>query len=78
ARYSALAVRANPGFSIPYVYLAASHVGLGNVEATHSAARRLIEVAPNFSVGGYVRTNLFRPYLMDALAVALRTAGLPE
>ena len=78
ARYAALAVRANPGFSIPYAYLAASHVGLGNVEAAHSAARRLIEVAPNFSVGGYVRTNLFRPYLMDELATALRTAGLPE
>ncbi|RWM95119.1 MAG: adenylate cyclase [Mesorhizobium sp.] len=78
ARYAALAVRANPGFSIPYAYLAASHVGLGNVEEAHSAARRLIEVAPNFSVGGYVRTNLFRPYLMDALAAALRTAGLPE
>ncbi len=78
ARYAALAVRANPGFSIPYAYLAASHVGLGNVEAAHSAARRLIEVAPNFSVGGYVRTNLFQPYLMGALAAALRTAGLPE
>uniref|UniRef100_UPI003F4905E2 winged helix-turn-helix domain-containing tetratricopeptide repeat protein n=1 Tax=Ensifer adhaerens TaxID=106592 RepID=UPI003F4905E2 len=78
ARYAALAVRANPGFSIPYAYLAASHVGLGNVEAAHSAARRLIEVSPNFSVGGYVRTNLFRAYLMDALAAALRTAGLPE
>src|SRR4029078_3736729 len=40
ARSAALAVRANPGFSIPYAYLAASHVGLGNVEAAHSAARR--------------------------------------
>jgi tetratricopeptide (TPR) repeat protein len=78
ARYAALAIRANPAFSIPHAYLAASHVGLGNLETARSAARRLLEVAPDFSVGGYVRTDLFRPSLMDALAAALRMAGLPE
>ncbi len=78
ARYSALAVRANPGFSIPYVYLAASHVGLGNLETAHAAARRLGEVAPHFSVGSYGRSELFRPYLMEALVSALRKAGVPE
>lgn len=40
ARYSALAVRANLGFSIPYAYLAASHVGSGNLEAARSASAR--------------------------------------
>jgi TolB-like protein len=78
ARYAALAVRANPGFSIPYAYLTASNVGLGRLEAAHAAARRLLEVAPNFSVGSYMRTNLFRPHLMDALGAALRTAGVPD
>lgn len=78
ARYSALAVRANLGFSIPYAYLAASHVGSGNLEAARSASRRLLEVAPGFSVGNYLRTNLLRPHLMEELAVALRTAGIPE
>ena len=78
ARYAALTIRANPAFSVAHAYLVASHVGLGDLETARSAARRLLEVAPDFSVGGFVRMNLFRPSLMDALAAALRMARLPE
>ena len=53
-------------------------MNLGNLEAGRAAARRLLEVAPAFSVSGFERMNLFRPPLMDALAAALRTAGLPD
>ncbi len=49
------------------LYLVASHVGLGNLETARSAA-----------VGAYVRTDLFRPSLMDALAEGLRAAQVPE
>ena len=34
--YAALAIRANPGFSMPYAYLVASHVGLGELEAARA------------------------------------------
>ena len=78
ARYAALAIRANPGFSVPYVYLVAGHVGLGDVDAARTAARRLLEIAPDFTVGGYARMNLFRPPLTERIAAALRKAELPE
>ena len=42
------------------------------------AARRLLEVAPRFSVSGFVRMELFRPQLTAAIAAALTRAGLPE
>jgi len=78
ASYATLAIRANPAFSVTHAYLVASHVNLGNLEAGRAAARRLLEVAPAFSVSGFERMNLFRPPLMDALAATLRTAGLPD
>jgi adenylate cyclase len=73
-----LAVQANPGFSVAYAYVVASQVGLGNMEAAQSAASRLLEVAPTFSVDAFVQTALFRAALMEGLASALRKAGLPE
>jgi tetratricopeptide (TPR) repeat protein len=73
-----LAIRANPGFSVPYAYLAAGHVGLGDIDAARLAVRRLLEVGPRFSVSGFVRMELFRPPLTAALAAALTRAGLPE
>jgi TolB-like protein len=78
AKYAALAIRANPGFSVPHAYLAASHAMLGNHDAARAAAQRLLEIAPAFSVNAFERMDLFRPPLMKALAAALRTAGLPE
>ena len=77
-KYSTLAVQANPSFSVAHVYLVASQVGLGNVEAVRAAADRLLEVAPKFSVDAFVRMRQFRPPLMEGLAAALRRAGLPE
>ena len=55
----------------------ASHVGLGNMEAAQAAASRLLEVAPTFAVAAFAQTGLFRAQLMEALAAALREAGLP-
>ena len=76
--YANLAVRANPAFSIPHAYVVAGHVNLGNLEAARAAARRLLEIAPAFSIGDIARTNLFRAPLMEGLTAALRKAGLPE
>jgi TolB-like protein len=77
-KYSTLTVQANPSFSIPHAYLVASQVGLGNTEAAHAAAIRLLEMTPTFTVDAFVQMGLFRAPLMDGLAAALRIAGLPE
>jgi TolB-like protein len=77
ARNAALTVQANPGFSVAHAYLVASQVRLGDLDAARMAARRLLEVAPTFTVAGFARTNLFRSALRDGLAEALLKAGLP-
>lgn len=77
-KYSTLAVQANPSFSVAHAYLVASQVGLGNMEAAQSAASRLLEVAPTFSVEAFVQMGVFRAPLYEGLAAALRKAGLPE
>ena len=77
-KYASLTVRANPGFTVPYAYLVAGQVNLGNLEAAQAAAARLLEVAPAFTVAGFARMNLFRPPLMERITAALRRAGLPE
>jgi TolB-like protein len=77
-KYASQTIRANPGFSVPYAYLVAGQVNLGNLEAAHAAAARLLEVAPAFSVADFARMNLFRAPLMAQITAALREAGLPE
>jgi tetratricopeptide (TPR) repeat protein len=77
ARFAALTIRANPGFSVAHAYLVASLVNLGDLDAARTAASRLLEVAPSFTVAGFARMDLFRPPLTAALAQALATAGLP-
>jgi hypothetical protein len=55
----------------------ASLVQLGDLDAARTAARRLLEVAPTFTTGGFAQTNLYRAPLMEGLARALEKAGLP-
>ncbi len=76
--HSTLAIQANPNFSVSHAYLVASQVNLGNLAAARAAAQQLLEIAPGFTVSGFVRMDLFRPELMSTLGIALRKAGLPE
>jgi len=76
--YSTLTVMANPSFSVAHAYLVASQVGLGDMPSARAAARRLLEIAPTFTVDAFVQMDLFRAPLMEGLATALRKAGLPE
>ncbi|MEQ1953039.1 adenylate/guanylate cyclase domain-containing protein [Mesorhizobium sp. CN2-181] len=76
--YAAKAIDANPGFSILHVSLVAGRSSLGQLDATQKAAARLLEVAPGWTIGSFVRMDLVRPNLMEKFAVALRKAGLPE
>jgi hypothetical protein len=61
-----------------HAYLVTSLDELGDLDAAEAAARRLLEVAPDFSVEGFARMDLFRAPLMAAIARALRRAGLPD
>ena len=61
-----------------HAYLVASQICVGQVSASRASAKQLMELAPNFTVGGFERMDLFRPALMSALVKALRSAGLPD
>ena len=76
--YLNLAIHANPGFSVPHAFLVAGHVNLGHLDAARMAAGRLLEIAPSWTVGVSCGMEFMRPQLMDALASALRQAGLPD
>jgi adenylate cyclase len=76
--YSTLAIQANPGFSVLHATLVAGYANLDRLDAARAAAARLLEIAPAWTIGGFVRMDLVRPELMDGFAVALRKAGLPE
>jgi TolB-like protein len=76
--YGSLTIRSNPGFSVPYAYLVAAHVYLGNLDEARDVSLRLLEVAPGFSIGALERMKVFRPALMGKLTEALRRMQLPE
>ena len=78
AIYGNLTVRSNPDFSVPYAYLIAAHVNMGNLVQAGSVAARLLEVAPEFSIKKLERMNVFRPALTDRLTSALRKVNVPE
>jgi TolB-like protein len=76
--HARLTIRANPSFSVPHAYLAAAHASRGDLDAARAAGVRLLEVAPDFTIRGFARMDLFRPALMARLTAALGRAGLPE
>ncbi|MBY5839642.1 adenylate/guanylate cyclase domain-containing protein [Rhizobium leguminosarum] len=76
--YSTLGIQVNPGFSILHASLVASYANLDRVSEAKAAGRRLLEIAPGWTIGQFVRMDVVRPQLMEALAAALRKAGLPE
>jgi hypothetical protein len=51
---------------------------LGRHEAAAAAATRLLEVAPGWTISGFVRMAVMRPERMNQLAAGMRKAGLPE
>jgi len=77
-RYSTLAVDNNPGFSVLHAVLVVSHAAHGQLESARAAAGRLLEVAPQWTIDGFVRMDFVRPELMQIFVSGLRQAGLPE
>ena len=76
--YSTLAIQSNPHFSPLHVFLVVSYASLDNLDAARAAGRRLMEIAPDFTISGFVRIDVFRPHVMQVIVAALRKAGLPD
>ncbi|HET9069466.1 MAG TPA: winged helix-turn-helix domain-containing protein [Amaricoccus sp.] len=75
--YARLTIRSNPDFTVPYAYLVAAHVGLGDEASARAAARRLLAVAPAFTAGGFARMDNFRAPLTERIVGALLRIGIP-
>jgi hypothetical protein len=76
--FSRLAVQSNPGFSVFHALLVTSFALSGRADASRSAARRLLEVAPDFSIAGFVRMGVYPRLRMEQIAEALHRTGLPD
>lgn len=72
------AVQSSPGFSIPYVSLAAALAKLGRLQEAKAAAARVLELQPVFRFNGFLTGVNCEPTLASNLSEALRAAGLPE
>lgn len=71
-------VQAQPGFSVPYVALAASLAKHNRLEEAKAAAARLRELQPVFRYSRLLPNVNCEPALAASLGDALRAAGLPE
>jgi hypothetical protein len=78
ATYSTLGIQVNPGFSILHASLVASYANLDRLSEAQTAAARLFEVAPGWTISQFARMDVVQPERMEGLTSALRKAGLPE
>ncbi len=76
--YVTLITQAKPNFSVPFALLIASHVNLGKFDLAQEAAKRLLEIAPDFTISGFVQADYWGRSSMQLLAAGLRKVGLPE
>lgn len=76
--YVTLITQAKPNFSIPFALLVVSHINLDRSDLAQEAARRLLEIAPDFTISSFVQADYWGPSSMQLLAVGLRKAGIPE
>jgi serine/threonine protein kinase/tetratricopeptide (TPR) repeat protein len=72
------ASQANPRFSVPVFLLAAALVRLGRLDEARSAAARLLELQPGFTVSGMVTGYAILTKRITMVGDALRELGLPE
>ncbi|HEY6984009.1 adenylate/guanylate cyclase domain-containing protein [Reyranella sp.] len=69
--------QANPNWSFAHMLLAATHARLGRLDAAKEAAARVLELEPDFTVGGMCTATGIHLSLAALLSDALRQAGLP-
>lgn len=72
------ATQANPQFAPAYVWLVASHVRLGRMRQALEAKRRLLDVDSNFHFTRWTGFVIASPAHQEAIATALRDAGMLE
>jgi TolB-like protein/Tfp pilus assembly protein PilF len=72
------AFQANPYWSSAHFLLAATHAKLGRLDAARSAATRVLELEPGFTIGGMCAAFDIHPSIAAPLSEALSLAGLPE
>jgi adenylate cyclase len=70
--------QANPNWSSAHLMLAATHVRLGRLDAARSAAARVLELQPGFTISGFCASFDIDPSLGGPLTETLRATGLPE
>ena len=67
----------NPFWSLAHVLLAATQVRVGRLDAAKSAAVRVLELQPGFTISGLCASFDIHPLLATPLTEALIEAGLP-
>ena len=69
--------QANPYWSSSHFLLAATHAKLGRQDAARSAAARVLELQPGFTISGTCSAFDIHPSVAGPLSEALSLAGLP-
>ena len=69
--------QANPYWSTAHVLLAATHAQLGRLDAAKSAAARVLELQPGYTISGFRAAFDIHASLAAPISEALRVAGLP-
>ena len=69
--------QANPYWSSAHFLLAATHAKLGRLDAAQSAAKRVLELEPGFTISGMCASFDIHESLAVPLGEALSVAGLP-
>jgi adenylate cyclase len=77
-QYVSPIIQAKPNFSIPFTILITSQLSLNREHLARAAAHRLMEIAPTFTIGDFVRADYWGSEQMQMIAVALRKMNLPE
>jgi adenylate cyclase len=72
------AFQANPYWSSAHFLLAATHAKIGRLDAARSAAARVLELQPGFTISGTCAAFDIHPSIAAPLSEALSLAGLPE
>lgn len=70
--------QANPYWSTAHFLLAATHAKLGRMDAARSAAQRVLELQPDFTISGAVHAFDMHPAFAEPFTEAARAAGLPD
>ncbi|OWW05061.1 hypothetical protein ATY81_03630 [Rhizobium sp. R72] len=76
--WSETALRSNPAFTILHATMIASQVNADHLQSALTSAKRLLDVAPTWTISGFTQMRVVRSELMDQFAFALRQVNLPE